>query len=314
MAPRGFFDPNRDRRKRLRAAARDALDRGVLPARIKHRLVSLARSERFTSTLGAAGSLSARAAGCEPIGIVSGTAVYHMMTVEATRMLAAFRNNIRFSWATMGANVDGELTGISQAMDAMRLLAIQRLRDEAAVLGAHGVLGVQIRSRRLSETLVEFALVGTAVRVDGHSRPQVPFTSLLGAQEFLMLKDAGYWPVELIFGACCFTSTFYNNSIWGLAGGNREMSYATHALRSAQRLARDRLAAACKRAGGHGVVGVSMAIRRHFRLSEDKRSKSWIAARAVAMGTAVVRESTPDPASRQLVLSLSDGSLRLSPR
>jgi uncharacterized protein YbjQ (UPF0145 family) len=59
----------------------------------------------------------------------------------------------------------GELTTLSQAMYSARELAMTRMEEEAAQLGADGVIGVRLEVGRhdWGPGLVEFFAIGTAV-------------------------------------------------------------------------------------------------------------------------------------------------------
>ena len=97
-------------------------------------------------------------------------------------------------------------------------------------------------------------------------------TSDLSIDESLILHSIGWEPLELVCGVGSF-SVPYGAWSWG-AGEITNASGAHHqALDAAQR----RLADECRRAGGHGVVGVTVevGIERHF-------------VNAVLVGTAVV--------------------------
>ena len=89
-------------------------------------------------------------AGYEPLGQVMGSSVYH----------------VGWQWMPYSSWNSGELTMLTQAFYEARHLALGRLYQEAALLGATGVVGVRLEKREYEwgAGLLEFAAIGTAIR------------------------------------------------------------------------------------------------------------------------------------------------------
>jgi uncharacterized protein YbjQ (UPF0145 family) len=78
--------------------------------------------------------------------------------------------------------------------------ALDRMRQEAAALGADGVVGLRFTTERMEGQKREFMALGTAVRSRGRQRPGRPFTTDLAAQDVAKLLSAGWVPAGLIYG------------------------------------------------------------------------------------------------------------------
>ena len=127
-------------------------------------------------------SCSSKRSDFTPSGFVMGSSIYH--TGIQTR-----------KW-----NQSQELTKLTEAMYNARELAMTRMEEEAAELGADGVVGVRldVNYYEWGKDAAEFIAVGTAVKAeDGVSRRNElgkPFTSDLSGQDFWTLSQTGYAP------------------------------------------------------------------------------------------------------------------------
>ena len=114
-----------------------------------------------------------------------------------------------------------EVGALSHALRSARHLAIQRMRKQAAHLGAEGVVEVRVQVEhdvwRGSRQVAKFVAIGTAIAFDpARARPEHrgapslhladghPFTSDLTAPDFVTLLRAGYRPVSVAMGACVY--------------------------------------------------------------------------------------------------------------
>jgi Putative heavy-metal-binding len=78
-------------------------------------------------------------------------------------------------------------------------LAFHRMMEEAAELGAHGVIGVVDELRTMTGTNAhEFVIRGTAVRVPETPVPAQPFSTYLSGQKLAKILEAGYVPVSVV--------------------------------------------------------------------------------------------------------------------
>ena len=128
------------------------------------------------------------------------------------------------------------------------MAAVDRMRQEAELMGASGVIGVRINMRRhqWADNLTEFTAFGTAVRLPNWKPGTPVFTSTLNGQEFWQLYRAGYMPKGIVMGACAYYMHMDWNTrraIYGWFSPNQELPTFTDGYRTAARLADLRLQA-----------------------------------------------------------------------
>jgi len=227
----------------------------------------------FTSDLSVNEYLLVEDAGYEPLGLVLGTSIYHI----------GYQRR-RFTRSH-------ELEVLSEALYHARELAMQRMEQEAADLGADGIVGVRLDVKGFGSRghTAEFLAVGTAVRRRGARRSgERPFTSDLSGQDFWTLLRTGSRPVGLVMGSCVYAVT-----IQGPVASvrqtfrNIELPAFTQALYDARELAMTRMQREAEALSAGGIVGVELVEHGH----------GW-GGRIVeffAIGTAIVREDAPEP-------------------
>ena len=242
----------------------------------------------FTSDLSVNEYLLVKAAGFEPLGLVVGSSIYHL----------------GFQFNTFRQDV--EVTVLSQAMYQARELAMTRMEQEAAALGADGIVGVrlEISFREWGAHMAEFIAIGTAVRNrDGRNLRNVrglPFTSDLSGQDFYNLVQAGYMPVGLVIGSCVWHVAYQSIRQWFKSVGNNiEMANYTQALYTARETAMARMQAEAMSLRAEGIVGAQVQEKNHGWGSHVLEY--------FAIGTAIVQtraEHAIQPP--QLTLSMND--------
>ncbi len=161
----------------------------------------------FTSDLSVNEYLLARDVGCEPIAQVMGTSIYHIGQIPDYKGKTA------------------ELTIISNAHRESRRLAVKRLAEEAALVGADAVIGAHLRERMITMgargkggddggEVIEFTVVGTAVRAPFlQTAPGQPVVSDLSGQDLWALAMEGWAP-------CCFLFEFCRYHGWHVTSGS----------------------------------------------------------------------------------------------
>ncbi len=242
----------------------------------------------FTSDFSVKEFLLVRESGFEPAGLVMGSSIYHVGMQGVART-----QNI-------------ELTVLTQAMYHARELAMARMEEEAAALGADGIIGVRlnVKQHTWGESLLEFVVLGTAVYArDGQSQKwRAPsgraFTSDLSGQDFWMLLKSGYRPVSLVMGNCVYHVAHQSLGQWfSSVGQNMEQPQFTQALYDARELAMERLQYEAQCDGAAGVVGAEI----------HERSHGWDShvIEFFAVGTSVLpMQLTEAPPTPQLVMSV----------
>ncbi|HEY1467046.1 MAG TPA: heavy metal-binding domain-containing protein [Acidimicrobiales bacterium] len=199
-----------------------------------------------------------------------------------------------------------------QGLTEAYTIAIDRLREEAALLEAHGVVGVRYESRRLplstSAPVIEIRMVGTAIRRQGSPLLSEPFTSHLSGQQFAKLMDTGWVPGAMVVGVGAIRS--YGGCVVGdgtasSAGAfgqyqSGEFRQRSDAIQHCRRFAVDRLET---HATGYGerVVGVDVAAQFHSTMEDTMLVEN------VMLGTAVRRfRPISDPQPARVTVGLAD--------
>lgn len=225
---------------------------GDLPEHARQRLHEMrgkdGQRRLFTSDLSVNEFLLVKETGFEPAGLVVGSSIYHVGFQQAR-------------WTK-----NEEMTVLTQAMYHARELAMTRMEEEAAELGADGVIGVRLKVKHLhwASDLAEFVAIGTAVyHKDGNSAFRThegkPFTSDLSGQDFWTLLKSGYRPVGLVMGNCVYHVAHQTFGQWfKTAGQNTEMTNFTQALYDARELAMERMQAEAEHLKAEGIVGVDI--------------------------------------------------------
>ncbi len=297
--------------RQKQAASLKALEMGNIPTQARERLEIQKRqgANFFTSDLSCQEYLLTREAGYQPIGLVMGTAFYKVS------FWGYFRNYRTFT---------GELTSLTQAQLAARELAVSRMRQEAAILGASGVIGVRLKTRNFdwSSRTIEFTAVGTAIRVPSRTPDPQPFTSDLSGQEFWQLHQAGYWPKGLVFGICSYyihtdnnTRAIVNPGLFGLLSGNwlmnQELTQYTQGFQLARHLAMSRLTADVQKLGASGAVGMDIDTDvEDIEYEINNRTYHDLLAHFIAIGTAILEDEPPKQKSARsplLIYNLKSG-------
>jgi uncharacterized protein YbjQ (UPF0145 family) len=162
------------------------------------------------------------------------------------------------------------------------------------------------RGYEWASELVEFTVVGTAVRLKGAPPTDQPALTLLTTGELWKLHHAGYWPVAIAMGNC-FWYEPHADCVGEGSWLSQELPAHTRASTTSRDLAVERFRHFAHHFKAHGVVGVK--VMRHAR-DEDWGNNGQHTAfhmEMVLMGTAVVRRGDAGPPPRpRLVVDLRD--------
>jgi uncharacterized protein YbjQ (UPF0145 family) len=146
-----------------------------------------------------------------------------------------------------GQNV--EQTWVESAWAQGYGTSYNRMLEEAASLGAHGVIGVADQVSELADTgTVEFHFLGTAVKVMDGPPPLggVPWTTYLAGQRLTKSIEAGFMPVAVAAAmasvrvwAYCMTEYLMEGSRgWGGPTSPQQVEQVSKAHMAARQLAR----------------------------------------------------------------------------
>jgi uncharacterized protein YbjQ (UPF0145 family) len=284
----------------LQERSRRQLEAGGLPVRAEERIARIRSgtvAAPFSSDLSVDELLFARQSGYEPLGLVSGSSVYHI------------------GWNSWTQS--GELDAQTGAMAGAAHAAIDRMRQEAAGMGALGVVGVRLQLKRpeWGEQLVEVIALGTALRAPGGGPAAPPFLSGLSGQEFWSLLQTGTRPAGFVFG----NSTYYIRTNWrdnwrNDSWYNAEQTHYTQGLRQAQRYAFRRVHEQAARGPAHGVVGVHIEhmlerLPQQTQNGDETIDYDDYVVQYLAWGTAVIEApSQPHRTPPSTMLDLEDAA------
>lgn len=291
-------------REKERQEAVRALERGDIPHIAKKRIQEhLNRQDKFfSSDLSVREFLLGKESGIEPISQVMGTCNFNVSY---------------FGSYTGSYRSTGELTNITDAQFHGRRLALERMRREAELLGASGVIGVRIVSKPpdLGRRHSEFTAYGTAVHVPGYPQGAQPFTSDLNGQEFWQLLKAGYHPAGVAMGVCSYY--IYSNwvarqQMYGTLGfgnaKNQEIDDYTWGFTAARDMAMSRLVVELSGLDADGIVG--MKIDHDIEEIEYEANRTTyrdLLVNFVALGTAVRQVQVVPQASPLLCIDMRKG-------
>jgi len=184
--------------------------------------------------------------GFTPGGILIGNSVQSMGFLGS--LGSAFRGAI-----------GGEIPAVTEMIHAGREAAFERMADEAAREGVHGVVGVTSELRGLAGNS-EFLFVGSGVV--GRSATKM-FTSAGDAQELYCHMDAGYQPIHFAFGNIAYSV----GVVGGITGTLKtmirgEIKEFSDIFNATRHHALERIVAQAKKAGANAVVGVRTNVMR----------------------------------------------------
>lgn len=262
----------------------ERLARGLLPLGAEQRLRHDAETPGFMATLGAREFALLAGDDVLPVGIVTRSCVYHVGAV----------------WPLMQQSA--ELSMLTAAHVQVRRRALDRVQQEAALLGAHGVVDVklQFRTHTISGEgggeLLEYSATGTAVRMTQGEPPPRPFLCNLTASEFWTLRRAGYRPCGIALGACVWYHAAspalirLRKSRMGRGPvENQEFPEYSAAVQETRHLANDRLRQDAAKGMGEGVVGLYLDTKLSAASTDTQNVYSHynLIVRVLALGTAI---------------------------
>jgi uncharacterized protein YbjQ (UPF0145 family) len=277
---------------------------GGIPQTAEERLRRLGAGggAAFTSDLSVPEFALVRRHGLDPLTQVMGTSMYHVGWQVANR-------------GFFGATTQ-ELRTLSDAYNECRRRALARLRQEADLAGADGVVGVRITTARYDwgSDLVEFQAIGTAVRGASLRGPggDAALTNLSG-QDVALLLDSGHRPVGVVGATSVFYGQLYTwgqpmprRSWGGLA--NVEMTGATETWYRARHRVLRGLEAEAVALGAAGIIGTDWG--QEERPYEANDQLVGVTYTIHALATGIAASARPHHAEPLTVLSLSRGAVQ----
>lgn len=301
MSYNDFTSP--EQQQAFQEASQEAIRRGGLPLNAVARLTEQEKrigtpEEFFTSDLSVNELALTRECGFEPLGQVMGSCVY----------------NVGWQFLPSGSWVysSQEFAILTQAHYDARYRAFDRLKQEAKLLKADGVVGVRFLRQGedlWSTSMLEYIAIGTAVRrTDAPPAQAEPFVSNLNGQDHWKIRQEGYKPVGFVFGNCTwcqYPDWRSRNAMFSWS--NAEMTSLTQGVYTARELAVSRMEAEARAVHAQGIVGVTVETK--VDEYEDSNHNVWFIMTFNAFGTAIAGDTYhSEVKSPRLTVNLLDNT------
>jgi uncharacterized protein YbjQ (UPF0145 family) len=301
--------PPTDEERRAAEVDLERIRQGGIPLGAEERLkrVATASTPFFTSDLTAKEYALAEASGLQPVAQVMGSSV------------------VQHGWVgTQGASyVAGEISGLSEPWNMARSRAFDRLRQEAELADADGVIGIEITEGSLGEAgNVELVVFGTAVR-DRTLPPHPggrPRMCTLSGQDVDKLRRIGAEVCGVVGHTTVLSVQLGMNSAWvmntsGMFGGGGRMNTEITEIAEGVYDARDRAMAEVRRqASAAGANSIVISTLRHtiehYEYEQTGYKYHYFHVTMHVLGTAIrlgAREAHPTPLSGP-VMSINLGA------
>jgi uncharacterized protein YbjQ (UPF0145 family) len=232
---------------------------GGLPIRASLRLAEEAgpKKKLWTSDLSVNEFLLTRESNCQIISQVMGSSIYHIGRIPDYK-------------GSQGGSSTYEIPLISRAHREARAAALRRLQLEAEAVQADAVIGVHLEERLITkgahgkggddgDEVIEFTVVGTAVKVPGVRLAAGPVLTDLSGQDFWALVREGWGPCGIVFDFCRW-HVWHVLQTWISAG---EVELATDAIRRARSRVETAVLRQAHEMGAEYVIGSDLKVKVH---------------------------------------------------
>lgn len=302
-----------------------ALEAGEMHPRARERIERQQATGKsiFSSDLTVREYLLCREAGFQTLGQVMGSCFYNVSLVGSSGRTfgltqSEYNHDKFFSSGGSLQNSSGELKHITEAQLKARKLAVERMLQEAKMMGAHGVIGVRVKSSNFnwSTRMTEFTAFGTAIRLPGKGERKEVFTSDLNGQEFWQLYCAGYTPRDLAFGVCSYyvkcdqqTRQLIDPTVFDWMSGrsmaNQEVVPFTQGFYSARSIAMGRLADDAMSAQADGMVSMDVDYTvQTIEYQQFNKTFHDMVLHFIATGTSIAQDHESVPRDHKPLLAM----------
>jgi uncharacterized protein YbjQ (UPF0145 family) len=246
----GFFDKPDDGGSGADRESLKRIEAGGIPADAERRLRELAGGGLFTSTLGVAEFALLSSLGPAPLAQVMGASVHQV----GSQYLP--------SDAQWGGEVFCSLDRVEHAWDQARRRAFDRLTEEATLVDADAVVGVNLRrgEHDWARGTVDYVVSGTGIRIGPPERAKRwPVLSDLSVQDYWKLHQAGWAPAGLVAATAVMFVSQSSGRRWQrrmTATRNQELTEFTRGFTAARHTAVRYLRSQASAVGANGIVGV----------------------------------------------------------
>lgn len=269
-----------------------------LPPAAQARLENARDQHTWTSSVSVDEFSCLRAAGFEPVGQVMGSTVHNLGWWYGSMVDCGYRRGYG-AIRTVTSGTRGGWGGYSAYVNTLyeaRHTAMNRMSAECAALGGDGVVAVEltIEPFRGAANTLEFQAIGTAVRAQGDRRPPKPFLSHVTGQEFAKLIEAGWVPVDMVFGSSIGVRHDDWRTQWstGRYAPPQEVSGWTELVAVTRQEARQHVRRDAARVGGRGVVLSDVDLKVHERECSFNENQHDHVVETTVIGTAIAEFRT----------------------
>lgn len=304
MSPFGRQKPPAPTEEETRAneVDRERIRQGGIPLGAEQRLkrVAAARAPFFTSDLTAKEYALAQASGLQPVALVMGSSVVQHGWIGGQG----------WGGGRGGFYSMGEIRGLSEPWNLSRHRAFDRLRQEAELADADGVIGIEMSATSLASTgNVELVVFGTAIRdatLPPHPSGRLGMCTLSG-QEVDKLRRVGAEVCGVVGHTTVWSVALGPNSAWvmntsGLLGRGARMNTEIAEITQGVYDARNQVMAEVRRqgdaAGANSIVISSLRHTiEHHEYEQNGYTYHYFHVTMHVIGTAVrLRARAPHPA------------------
>jgi uncharacterized protein YbjQ (UPF0145 family) len=301
--------PPTDAERRAAEVDLERIRQGGIPLGAEERLkrVGTARTPFFTSDLTAKEYALAEASGLQPVAQVMGSSV------------------VQHGWVGMQSvyYVTGEISGLSEPWNMARSRAFARLRREAELADADGVIGIEITAGPLGDAgNIELVVFGTAVRdttLPPHPSGRMGMCTLSG-QDVDKLRRVGAEVCGVVGHTTVLSVQLGMNSAWvmntsGMFGSGARMNAEITEIAQGVYEARDRaMSVVRQQASAAGANGIVVSTLRHtidhYEYEQGGYKYHYFHVTMHVLGTAIrrgARKAHPAPLSGP-VMSINLGA------
>jgi uncharacterized protein YbjQ (UPF0145 family) len=156
--------------------------------------------------------------------------------------------------------IGGEIKQYTSIIAEGRLLSLSRFKKELKSSNGDGATGVN------SELIfhpgsVEFLTIGSTIHKEGDARTGYDFATSADAQELFCQIDAGYWPMDFVFGNVAYSLGVARNFTGGIRKLARgEVHSYSDVFNITRNLALERICREARERGANSVVGIRTSI------------------------------------------------------
>ncbi|MGO9891875.1 MAG: heavy metal-binding domain-containing protein [Solirubrobacteraceae bacterium] len=301
--------PPTDEERQAAEVDLERIRQGGIPLGAEERLKRVATSSTpfFTSDLSAKEYALAEASGLQPVAQVMGSSV------------------VQHGWVgtQSGYYTGGEISGLSEPWNMARSRAFDRMRQEAELADADGVIGIEIATGSLGDAgNLELVVFGTAVRdttLPSHPSGRLGMCTLSG-QDVDKLRRIGAEVCDVVGHTTVLSVQLGMNSAWvmnrsGMFGGGARMNTEITEIAQGVYETRDRAMAVVRRqASAAGANGIVISTLRHsiehYEYDQGGYKSHYFHVTMHVLGTAIrfgAREPHPAPLSGP-VMSINVGA------